>query len=254
MGRANASVDVNDSACLIDDRVGSAEFFEPLKRMGVRVRSQRLPCADIAWSGYGPSGNVSVGVERKKLSEILACFGDSRFVSRQLPQLVQSYDVVWLLIEGVYGVERDGSLSTGRMFGPRRTHSYEQVMGFLLTLQQKAGVRITRTASFTESVWWLHTTYRWWQKPWEKHQSAYALDTVRMPYDTTIAQAPNLIRLTAAQLPGIGWQRSELVAKHFTSVREMCDAGWREWAKVDGIGEATARRIVAALTRGASDA
>ncbi len=239
----------------IDRRVGSEELAAPLKRMGCKVDVTTLDCADVAWIGRGPvtdtnyTGNTRVGVERKKLNEILACFGDSRFVSRQLPKLLQTYDVAWLLVEGVWTAERDGRLKTGQLFGPRVKHSYEALTGFLLTLQQKAGVRVVRTSSFTETVHWLHTAYRWWQRPWDKHQSAYALDTVRVPYDSALAREPELLRLVAAQLPGVGWQRSEAVAKHFTNTREMCAAGWREWAKINGIGEVSARRIVAALAK-----
>lgn len=233
----------------VDRRIGSEELAAPLKRMGCKVELCTLDCADVAWTGYGPNNppGVRVGVERKKLSEILACFGDSRFVSRQLPKLIETYDVAWLLIEGVYGVERDGRMKLGHVFGPRKAHSYEAFTGFLLTLQQKAGLRIARTASFTETVHWLHTAYRWWQKPWERHHSAYAFDTVRVPYDPTITKAPSVLRLVAAQLPGIGWERSAAVEKHFISVRQMSECGWREWARIDGIGEVTARRIVQAL-------
>lgn len=238
----------------VDRRVGSEELAAPLKRMGCKVQRPLplLECGDIAWDGHGPDGLVHVGVERKKLTEILACFGDSRFVSRQLPKLLETYDVAWLLIEGVYGVERDGRMKLGHTFGPRKAHSYDAFAGFLLTLQQKAGLRVVRTSSFTETVQWLHAAYRWWQKPWEAHHSAYALDTVRVPYDPEITAAPSVTRLVAAQLPGIGWAKSEAVVKHFTSVRAMSECGWREWAKVEGVGEVMARRIVAAL-RGASD-
>lgn len=236
----------------VDRRIGSEELAAPLKRMGCKVDVTTLDCADVMWYGEGPKGHVSVGVERKKLSEILACFGDSRFVSRQLPKLVQAYDVAWLLIEGVYGVERDGRMKLGMTFGPRQAHSYEAYAGFLLTLQLKAGLRVVRTASFTETVHWLHTAYRHGQKAWDKHHSAYALDTVRVPYDPAITAAPSLVRLVAAQLPGIGWERSAQVEKHFTSVRQMSESGWRTWAAIDGIGEVTARRVVAAM-RGVGD-
>lgn len=237
----------------IDKRIGSEELAAPLKRMGCRVELAMLDCADVMWTGNGPhiaDGKelpCTVGVERKKLSEMLTCFGDSRFVSRQLPKLLDTYDVAWLLIEGTYGVERDGTMAMFHTFGPRRTHSFEAFAGFQLTLAQKAGLRIVRTANFTETVWWLHTAYRWWQKPWAKHQSAYALDTVKMPFDPSITRAPSLVRLMASQLPGVGWQRSEAVAAAFPDVRAMVSAGWRTWAKVEGIGEVTARRIVAVL-------
>lgn len=237
----------------IDRRIGSEELAAPLKRMGVRVELVTLDSADIAWTGNGPSGPAEVGVERKKLNELLTCFGDSRFVGGQLPKLVQRYDAAWLLVEGVWQAGRDGELDMPRRpFGPRTTHSYEALTGFLLTLQQKAGVRVVRTSSFTDTLWWLHTAYRWWQKPWAKHQSAYALDTVRVPYDPAMVRAPSMTRLLAAQLPGIGWAKSEAVAQHFASPRDMMGAGWRTWTKIEGIGEVGARRIVAALKGGGS--
>ena len=236
------------SVVRVDRRIGSEELAAPLKRMGVRVELVTLDSADVAWAGNGPEGVAQVGVERKKLSELLTCFGDSRFVGGQLPKLVQRYDVAWLLVEGVWQAGRGGELEMPhRPFGPRITHSYEALTGFLLTLQHKAGVRVVRTASFTDTLWWLHTAYRWWQKPWAKHQSAYALDTVRVPYDPAMTKAPSMVRLLASQLPGIGWAKSEAVAKHFATPRDMMGAGWRTWAKVEGIGEVGARRIVAAL-------
>lgn len=236
------------SALRVDRRIGSGEFAVPLRRLGAKVDVTTLPYADIAFDGLGRDNvPVRIGVERKKVTELLGAFSNPRFTGRQVPGLLRSFDVVWLLVEGPARCGPDGELRLFNRvagYGYHR-HSYVDFERFLLTLQQKAGIHIMRTDGFTESVHWLYALYGWWQKPWEAHQSAYEVG-VATP-DAAFLRPQTLVRKVAAQLPGIGWTRSAAVEKVFADVRTMATAPRRAWEAIEGIGPTTARRVTRAL-------
>jgi ERCC4-type nuclease len=51
----------------------------------------------------------------------------------------------------------------------------------------------------------------------------------------------------AAQLTGIGWEKSGAISHKFGSVREMANAEEKDWVEIPGVGKKLSRRIVAAL-------
>ena len=71
-------------AITVDPRAGSADLFEPLKARKLPVRLSKLEAGDVAFIGNGPEGRpVPVGIEYKKLPEMLGCFRD-RFAGHQI--------------------------------------------------------------------------------------------------------------------------------------------------------------------------
>ena len=73
---------------LIDPREGSKDLL-PLMPLGLAHLSA-LPYTDACWNGLGPGGAaVIVGVERKRVGDMLACLKDGRFVGHQLPGMYQ---------------------------------------------------------------------------------------------------------------------------------------------------------------------
>lgn len=235
----------------VDDRIGSREFHKPLKRMGLPVgpRPVRLSCADFAFTVNGPAGPLRVGVERKTVSEILAAFQDRRFAKKQLPRMLAKYDVVVLVVEGVADVARDGLLMTGKWtsgFG-YGNHVYENYAKFQLTLAIKTRVIVWRTKNKTETAHFLHAFYRWGTKRWKDHKSAYVVDSLNP--DTLILDERTVKRQVFAQFPGVGWERSRRVSKHFASIQQAVNANEREWMRALGIKEGTkiVRKLVAVL-------
>jgi len=51
--------------------------------------------------------------------------------------------------------------------------------------------------------------------------------------------------LTVSRLTG--WGRSGIVAEHFSNVKDMVGADWKEWASLEGIGKKTAQKVVQSL-------
>lgn len=238
---------------IVDDRIGSREFHKPLRTMGVDVgkRPIRLHCADFALTINGPLGPLKVGVERKTTSEMLAAFSDRRFAKKQLPRMLQTYDVVILIVEGFTNVARDGLLMAGKWeagFGPGR-HMYESYIKFQMTLAIKTRVIVWPTKGKTETTHFLHALSRWGQKRWKDHKSAYVVDSIDS--DTAILDERTVKRQVFAQFPGVGWERSRKVSKYFSSIRAAVNASEEEWMAALGIKEGrTIVRKLRAVLRG----
>lgn len=97
---------------------------------------------------------------------------------------------------------------------------------------------------------WISTLYKWWTgKEYEEHRGHLAIfDRMRDGLvDRAILVRPSLCRMVSAQLPGIGIQKSEMVAGHFGSVSNMVGADISEWEEIDGIGRTMAVKIYNAL-------
>jgi ERCC4-type nuclease len=58
---------------------------------------------------------------------------------------------------------------------------------------------------------------------------------------------PTVCRMVAAQLPGIGYARSEQVAKRFPSVASLVAATERELCEIEGVGKLGAKKVWRAL-------
>lgn len=247
----------------VDYRRGSGELFRPLKRAGIPVQRGTLEFGDFAFTGSGPMGRVLIGIERKKTDEIIGCVHDSRFRRRQVGGLLRTYERhAWLLVEGAYEPDKEGILVRGSAFTSkkgnrlimfreagftRERHLHESVAKFLTTMQVKARLNFMRTVSETETVGWLAAVYRWYQKPWASHKSAYVVDETKP--EIAILEADSLKRRLAAQLPGVGWVRSKTVDHYFGSIAEMMNGSERDWRRALGMkeGRKTAASVVAAI-------
>lgn len=248
---------------LVDPRIGSGEFVRPLRKQGVPAKLKQIQFGDFAFTGYGPNGLIRVGIERKKVDELLGCVTDSRFTGTQIPGLLNTYDHAWLLVEGAYVPDVDDIILKGRAFQSKRgavpmiafheagfgrsRHLYSNFTKFQITVQVKARLYRERTLSAPESVQWIAALYRWYQKPWAQHKSVYTIDETRP--EQAILDVRTLKRRLAAQLPGVAWSRSKQVDQYFPSVAAMFSAGELEWREALGVakGRKLAKSIVTSI-------
>ena len=120
-----------------------------------------------------------------------------------------------------------------------------EVLSFLHTLMVKTGVMVFYSGTKRETVQVVSMLHGWWSnKAWDEHTAHLGLVKQHKSTDGAVelVKAP-LLRRVAAELPGIGWQKSREVAKHFGSVLEMSLATEREWRRIPGIGKILAERI-----------
>lgn len=249
----------------VDDRVGSAELAEPLRQRGVPVQVRRLPAGDVSLTGEGPGGRpVPVGVERKTVMDFMNGMLSGRIADKQLPVLLDCYEVAWIVIEGrIRPKPGNGVLQVGRRMGMLNTSDewrnysdaahmkrevmYRDVDHFIMTLNMKAGVRVWRTETTDETVAFLADLRSWWMKPWDKHKSHLAFYSPREEADSALLVRPSLVRRIAKELPGVGWEKSALVARAFRTVADLVVADEEEWRTIPGIGKTMARDIVRKL-------
>ena len=234
---------------ILDPREGSKDYIEPLKVAGVPVEVEIMEFGDMALTGVGPEGKpVLVGVEAKKVSDLLTSIRDGR-AATQLRGMTRAYEVRWLLIEGWMGPDHTGALSTqehGRFVAARGGFTYAEVAGWLLTMSHTCGVLIKHSASHFESLLWLRSLWLWWcASEWESHRSHLALYQPPMP-STGFLEPP--IRQQYAQLilPGLGPEKALRAADYFPSIEAMVQASAKDWQEIEGVGKKLAAKIVAA--------
>lgn len=242
----------------VDTRTGSADLIPYLRKLGLPVLPCRLPFGDASFIGNGPEGlPITVGVEVKSFRDVLSCMTDGRFSGHQLPGMIQSYQVPWLLVVGQWRRNPQSGIleyrkPSGQWFeatvGTRR-FMWKDLETWFCTVQAKTGLNLHRCFDWSEAVHWIGTLYRWWtEKQYEDHRGHLSIHNTRGDlFDRAILTRPSLCRLVALQLPGIGTEKSLAVANHFGTVDAMVGADISDWCSIDGIGRTLAERIYYAL-------
>lgn len=233
---------------LLDDRIGSKELFVPLQQKGVPLELTRLRFGDAAVVGNGPDGVTMVGVERKRIRDLLASLMTGRLAGHQLPGLVEEYAYRWIVVEGVYRTNTLGYVEIPKGQGRWESLRFDGLAldKYLLTLELRGGCGVKRTYNIDETAQFLAALHSWWGEKWESHRGHLALHT---PPDAMILVKPSLSREWAAKLPGIGFERAGAVAEKFKSGLALALATEEELRRIDGIGRKIAANAIAAIQR-----
>lgn len=207
----------------VDPRVGSKEFIQPLRRMGINAQEAMLDSGDFMFEGNGPEGPLQIGIERKALSDLVTSLHDGRLCGQstedgkggQLPRLLDAYDICWLLYEGQWVTDPQN----GRLMMPGRRKATMLPGGFtedsltkrLLSIELVGQLRMHHTKDPKQSTTWLASLFRWWtEKSWSQHQSLNVVHTRPrgiVPLST--------FREMVLPLPGVGLAGSKALEKFF---------------------------------------
>lgn len=236
----------------IDDRAGSIDLMchEPLLST---AEICRLDSGDAMILGNGPEGPLLVGVEVKSIYDLISSMQTGRLQATQLPALIATYDVRWLLVYGSYGPGPGGMLNiygkstTKRFHLGRRPVPFGYVEAFLCDVSA-VGVRVKNVTSAYAAAQWLGVLHRWWSKPWSKHKGLRAFD--RSGAISLIPGMDSQVHFracVASQLPGVGYERAVAAALHFPSIEAMVAATVADWQSVPGIGKVVANAIYQAV-------
>ena len=228
---------------LVDYRAGSDELLEPLRKMGLPAESGDIP-ADIAFEGRGEGGTpVMVGIEFKKLGELMQSLRTQRLQGHQLLKMREHFQFCYLLVEGELHYDKKGYLT-------KRAGRYKfvplpgrMVVGELLkrlfVLHLCGGLNIVWAANRTITLSTLEALYHTWTDcDLDQHKSHIA-----------IYQAPTLapvseFRAFISRIDGISLRKSLSIEKHFGgSIRRAVNAPMAEWMTIDGIGPLIAQHI-----------
>lgn len=236
---------------VVDNREGSMDLLPHLRSAGLEAEPGRLEFGDLFFTGSGPRGVVRVGVEVKKLRDLLNSMRSGRLMGHQLPGMSQHYDFVFLLVEGVWREGDQGMLEEPVRGGWREVRLgtsgflWREVEGFLNTAELVCGVRVRRSQRIQETAAVVKALHHWFGKEWREHGSHRVIYSP--PPDQVMLYNPSVVRRVAKELPGVGWDRSGAIESRYKSVVDLCCASWKELAQIPGIGEVTAKRVVRAL-------
>lgn len=238
---------------LVDDRAGSADLmrYEPVRLI---AELTRLDSADVCICGNGPDGPLLVGVELKNIFDVVSSAETGRLQATQIPAMLDTYQVNWLLYYGLYRVDNKGYLQVRRgnewraMRLGSRPVPYGYVEGLVFDLAM-LNVNTRHVVDMREAAIWIAALHRWWSKPWDRHKAMRVIDKSQSGVSLMPEMSEEVKQRcrTAATLPGVGFERAIAAANHFTSVREMINADAVEWAKVPGVGKTIAKTVVEAV-------
>ena len=232
----------------VDTRAGSKDYIEPLRRRGVTVETAMLEAGDMEIMGKGPDGPIMIGVEHKKIPDLIQCIRNGRFAD-QLRKMREYYGVSWLLLEGRMSVRRGKlHIRKGNVWKEfQGDTSLPEIFGYLSTVCHAGGILLMRTEDKTESVEWLRSLNNWWTlKKWEQHRAHLDFYRPEQIGGNPLLQ-PTLVQKVASMLPGLGIARAFAVSQRFETVKEMLDATPEEWLTVEGVGKKGASNVVHAI-------
>lgn len=224
------------------------------RKVGVLAERSLLPSADAAFEGNGPRGSIMVGVERKTIPDLLKCIQDGRYNEQRVKMLTQ-YQRSILLVEGMWRPHdenfflmesRNGSDYYYSNFRSKKA-MYSTVYRYLISVSL-SGVIVTYSRNLWETAFNICEWFHYFQKRWEDHTAMLDIHRVNLPslnYNPNILkfEAP-LVRKWATDINGVGIKYSMEAERLFKFPYKLAMADEADWMQIQGIGAATAKRIV----------
>jgi ERCC4-type nuclease len=250
---------------LLDYRDGSKELEGPLKRAGLPVEVTDLTTGDLMWIGRGEGGkSVTVGVEFKKLADLITSIRTERLQGFQLPAMrsigddgLPAFDFAYLLIEGQMEWDTNCRLlkrsKWGKMAPWPGAMPVPELLKRLNVLHLRGGLNRIMTTNRQQTVQEIVALYRTWtDADLDEHKSHLAIYNPE-PLIPVSEQTAML-----ARLPGCGFKVAKAAIHTFGTVERAVLATVDEWAavttkdksgKTRRLGTATAERIKQFLKR-----
>lgn len=251
---------------IVDARIGSVELRDKIRALGHKCDSQTMPFSDAYFEGYGPEGLVGIGVERKRIQDMLDCIDSGRFTGHQRVGMKQTCRFTFLILEGYWkpnpdtGMLMEGRYKDGKFFWSEdrpngmRPVPYAKLRRYLISMGL-GGVIVSYTRDVDHTAYDICELYGYFQKPWHKHTSLLAMH-LGAPWEyakeesrtlmslPTLAGKPSLTRRWAKELGGIGVKMSEDAERVFKTPLGLATGDERQWMRVPGVGVKTATEIV----------
>lgn len=253
---------------LIDPREGSKEILDYINAMPGHppCEHQMLEYGDAAFVGDGPNGPMTIGIEVKTLNDVLSCIETQRFTGHQLPGLKQSYDVIYLIMQGEYranwetGILQFKSNKGAYYFDVHtgsRSWTHYEFAAWVTMVELGWGIRTRNSLDMKDTSRTIIEMYRILQKPWEEHHTLQPF-FLGPNVGATPFVKPSLVERVVAQVDGVGPTKAREIGKRFATVSSMVNAGFSisgteakpkykvsdVWKGIPGVGTDTAMKII----------
>lgn len=231
-----------------DKKKKNLDLIQHIRRQNIKVEDTYLPFADAAIEIHGPDGIALVGVERKRLHDMLNCVEDARYNAQRIG-MKNEYPVSVLMIEGHWKPhDPDGFLMEGFNGGMTWGHMkpkgnrvlYSKLYRYLISVAM-AGVIVQYSRDPFHTAFNLCEWHGWGTKKWDDHTALREIQKFALP---TLNARPTLKQKWANAIDGIGVKKWPFVDRLFRSPLAMAQADESEWLKVPGVGVRTAQAIV----------
>ena len=217
---------------LVDYRRGSAELVKPLCQIGLPAVESTLDFGDLSFEGKGVGGRqVSVGIEFKKLGELIGSIRSGRLQGHQVPGMCLLFDYRVLLIEGELRYDKTGLLlkRTGRDRWrplPGRM-TFGELQKRLNVLLYCAGISTLWARDRRTTLKQVECLYRTFTDVnLDEHTSHTGV------YTPASVAPLSQQRITFQSLPGVGPHVSLAAQKKFGSIRKAINASEKAWAQL----------------------
>ena len=239
---------------LIDDRemVHKQESKKIANYIQSPYKIQRLEYGDMCIIGNGPEGKVSIGIERKRFRDLMDSISSGRLSGHQLIGLQNSYDYVYLLVEGIFKIGKDGYLRRPKgkswvvvQLG-NRPLTCNYLYNYLNTLSIFAHVITVFQPNIRISGLWLDSLYAWWTKPWKDHKSHMQFYHEQPP-SKAFFRPPKLLVRMVKEIDGVGWDRAKAIGRKYSTIMSLMCAEPKELMEIKGIGKKLASTILTSL-------
>ena len=253
----------------VDNRAGSVALVDhsPLDD-AIVAQLTHLDSADAMFVGNGPTGNLLIGVEVKRIDELISAQQTGRLTT-QVERMLDTYGRNYLAYYGYIGTdvkdfvmwETDARAPcTYASFGAPiddagagRKVPFAYLFNLLSDLDE-SGIRCVHCNTYADVAIYIGRLYRSWTKPWAARTYLRTVDNSQ-PKPLIPRYAANKVEheriklfvAVASHLPGMGYVRALAVAKHFTSIHALFNASVLQLMSVDGIGKTGAKRLHAAM-------
>lgn len=225
-------------------------------------------CADVLIVGNGPSGALRIGIEVKSVSDLASSLWDGRLqagledglMDGQLSHLLRCYDLAILMVYGGWrpcpetGVLQTKHEKSGKWFDhPNKAIKFSYVQRFLLSPAfLLSGVQLIQVPTLESAAAWIYEIDQEWSKPYDSHKATKVLDKSGNLKDgrkrngivsfEPVEPGTDRWRLKhrvkiASQLPGVGYEIANQLARAFPSTRAMINASIEQLAEVELKGE-----------------
>jgi len=223
----------------VDYRGGSKELVDPLVALGLPAVEEDLLSGDIVFTGRGEKGvPVEIGIEFKKLGELLGSLQTQRLQGHQLLKMRKAFAFSYLLTEGELLWNDQGMMTTrkrakwgGRsevpMPGGMRINEF---MKRIHVLHLRGGLNPLWAKNREETLKQIEVLYRvWTDQDLDEHKSHLAI--YQAPMLTEVTQ----FRKTVHTLPEVGMRVSIAAEDKFKgSIRKaICLSTADDWATLE---------------------
>lgn len=225
-------------------------------------KSTPLPAGDFRFIGQGPASPVLIGVERKRMSDLLNSKRQGRLSGEQLPKLHQHYDYYYLIIEARWKADwHTGELleKRGRDWLPgfrggtkNGIFTALELQSYLADITAKSPIQIIHTEDPRGTIDQVVALSYAWSKPWN---SRHHHSDIHRPAQYAEIEKSSTVRRLSYSLTDIGWEKSREIEGEFDSVGEMCGMTREEmkerrmelvkrYMKLDGFGKVMSGKVV----------